>query len=86
MLACWAEANSLATEALNHIRVVKAFASEEAETLHYNEACFEGLRLGIRDALGNGLTTAVTGYLDLGTGVLILWCVVVDLILTERRD
>ena len=30
-------------------------------------------RLGVRDALGFGLTSALTGYLDLGTGVLILW-------------
>ena len=73
MLAAWAEANAVATEALHHIRTVKAFVTEDTETKKYDEACGEALRLGIRDALGFGLTSALTGYLDLGTGVLILW-------------
>ena len=73
VLAAWAEANAVATEALHHIRTVKAFVTEDTETKKYDEACGEALRLGIRDALGFGLTSALTGYLDLGTGVLILW-------------
>lgn len=73
VLAAWAEANAIATEALGHARTVKAFAAERHETLRYDDACAEGLRLGIRDAMGFGATTALTSYLDLGTGVLILW-------------
>ena len=73
VLAAWAEANAVATEALHHIRTVKAFVTERTETGKYCDACGEALRLGVRDALGFGLTSALTGYLDLGTGVLILW-------------
>ncbi|KAJ8606746.1 hypothetical protein CTAYLR_009737 [Chrysophaeum taylorii] len=73
VLAAWAEANAIATEALAHVRTVKAFAAEASETARYVEACAEGLRLGVKDALGYGATTALAGYLDLGTGVLILW-------------
>ena len=39
----------------------------------YSEAGEQALRAGIQDAWGNGLMTALTGWLDLGTGVLILW-------------
>ena len=39
----------------------------------YDETAHEALRLGIRDSLGFGVTSALTGYLDLGAGVLILW-------------
>ena len=63
----------MATEALGHVRTVKAFASEPLEKARYDEASAEALRLGIRDSLGYGLTSALTGYLDLGAGVLILW-------------
>jgi len=73
MLAAFAEGNSIATEALGHVRTVKAFASEPLEKGLYNEASREALRLGIKDSLGFGLTSALTGYLDLGAGVLILW-------------
>ncbi|KAH8094979.1 ATPase [Aureococcus anophagefferens] len=69
----WAEANAVATEALAHVRTVKAFVTERSETAKYEDACGEALRLGIRDAMGFGVTSALTGYLDLGTGVLILW-------------
>ena len=37
------------------------------------QASQQALDAGIKDAWGNGLMTALTGYLDLGTGVLILW-------------
>ena len=73
VLAAWAEANSIATEAIAHVRTVKAFASEDNETSRYETACRRGLNLGIKDALGFGVTSALTSYLDLGTGVLILW-------------
>ncbi|KAJ1460980.1 P-loop containing nucleoside triphosphate hydrolase protein [Pelagophyceae sp. CCMP2097] len=74
VLSAWAEANSVATECLAHVRTVKSFVTEGAETAKYDDACGEALRrLGIKDSLGFGLTSALTGYLDLGTGVLILW-------------
>jgi len=73
VLASWAEANAVATEALHHIRTVKSFVTEQLEANKYDDACAEALRLGIKDAMGYGLTSALTGYLDLGTGVLILW-------------
>ena len=73
VLSAWAEANAVATEALAHVRTVKAFVTERSETAKYEDACGEALRLGIRDAMGFGVTSALTGYLDLGTGVLILW-------------
>jgi ATP-binding cassette subfamily B protein len=73
MLQALGEGNSVATEALGHMRTVKAFASEPLEKQRYDEASREALRLGVRDSLGFGLTSALTGYLDLGCGVLILW-------------
>ena len=48
-------------------------ASEPLEKGRYVEASAEALRLGVKDSLGYGVTSALTGYLDLGAGVLILW-------------
>jgi len=73
MLSSWAEGNSIASQALSHIRTVKAFGTEKSEIKQYNDANREALRAGVKDAWGNGLTTALTSYLDLGTGVLILY-------------
>jgi len=73
MLAAWGEANSIANEAIGHIRTVKGFSTEPREIGNYSAAGEQALRAGIKDAWGNGLMTALTGYLDLGTGVLILW-------------
>jgi hypothetical protein len=73
MLASWAEGNSIASQALSHIRTVKAFGTETSEIDAYNEANLEALKAGVKDAWGNGFTTALTSYLDLGTGVLILY-------------
>lgn len=73
MLAAWAEANSFAIETIGHIRTVKACATEPREVKRYVEANEQALKAGIRDAIADGVTTAVTGYLDNGTGVLILW-------------
>jgi len=52
MLSAMSEGNSLATEALSHIRTVKAFASEPMEKALYLETSTEALRLGILDSLG----------------------------------
>jgi len=73
MLSAWAEGNSIASQALSHVRTVKAFGTEEREMGRYKEANKEALRAGVKDAWGNGLTSALTSYLDLGTGVLILF-------------
>ncbi|GMH86452.1 hypothetical protein TrST_g3345 [Triparma strigata] len=73
MLASWAEGNSIASQSLSHIRTVKAFGTEEMEIKEYTAANKEALRAGVKDAWGNGFTTALTSYLDLGTGVLILY-------------
>jgi ATP-binding cassette subfamily B protein len=52
---------------------VKAFGTESSEISAYTLANREALRAGVKDAWGNGFTSALTSYLDLGTGVLILF-------------
>ncbi len=73
MLSHWAQGNSIAAQALSHIRTVKAFGCEEVVLKEYSETNQMALNCGIKDAWGNGLTSALTGYLDLGTGILILY-------------
>jgi len=73
MLSYWAEGNSIASQALSHIRTVKAFGCEGKVIGKYSEANKQALDCGVKDAWGNGITSALTGYLDLGSGVLILY-------------
>lgn len=73
MLSYWAEGNSIASQALSHVRTVKAFGCEDRVISKYSEANKHALDCGVKDAWGNGLTSALTGYLDLGSGVLILY-------------
>eukprot|EP01083_Nonionella_stella_P161308 528148_1 len=73
MLSYWAEGNSIASQALSHVRTVKAFGCEEKVLNKYSEANKQALDCGVKDAWGNGITSALTGYLDLGAGVLILY-------------
>lgn len=73
MLSYWAEGNSIASQALSHIRTVKAFGCEDKVLKSYSETNQHALKCGVKDAWGNGLTSALTGYLDLGSGVLILY-------------
>jgi len=73
MLSYWAQGNSIAAQALSHIRTVKAFGCEEVVLKEYSETNQMALNCGIKDAWGNGVTSALTGYLDLGTGILILY-------------
>jgi len=73
MLSYWAQGNSIASQALSHIRTVKAFGCEDVVLKKYSETNQMALDCGIKDAWGNGITSALTGYLDLGTGVLILY-------------
>lgn len=73
MLSHWAEGNSIASQALSHVRTVKAFGCENTVLEKYSEANQQALNCGVKDAWGNGITSALTGYLDLGSGVLILY-------------
>lgn len=73
MLAYWAEGNSIASQALSHVRTVKAFGCERRVIEKYTETNKHALDCGVKDAWGNGFTSALTGYLDLGSGVLILY-------------
>jgi len=56
-----------------HIRTVKAFGCEDSVLHKYTETNRQALYCGVKDAWGNGATSALTGYLDLGSGVLILY-------------
>jgi ABC-type multidrug transport system fused ATPase/permease subunit len=73
MLSHWAEGNSIASQALSHVRTVKAFGCEDKVLEKYTETNQQALHCGVKDAWGNGITSALTGYLDLGSGVLILY-------------
>ncbi|KAG7365875.1 efflux ABC transporter permease/ATP-binding protein [Nitzschia inconspicua] len=73
MLSYWGEGNSIASQALSHIRTVKAFGCEDNVVKKYSETNKLALHCGIKDAWGNGFTSALTSYLDLGSGVLILY-------------
>eukprot|EP00048_Salpingoeca_helianthica_P017049 m.235427 g.235427 ORF g.235427 m.235427 type:complete len:701 (+) comp20065_c0_seq1:721-2823(+) len=71
--AALGDALQAASEAFQNIRTVRAFSTEMLEIRRYNSAILEALRNGIRDAWGGAGTYALTNYLDLGAGVLILW-------------
>ena len=73
MLSHWAEGNSIASQTLSHVRTVKAFGCEDRVISKYSEANKHALDCGIKDAWGNGLTSALAGYLKLGSTVLILY-------------
>lgn len=73
MLSYWGEGNSIAAQALSHIRTVKAFGCEDTVVQKYTDTNKLALHCGIKDAWGNGFTSALTSYLDLGSGVLILY-------------
>lgn len=72
VLSSLSEANSVATQALGNIRTVKAFSMESVENKAYSEATQQALNQGIKDSYGYAVTSAITNYLDLGAGVLIL--------------
>jgi len=68
-----AAANGIATEALGNIRTVKSFSAEQDEQHQYNQAINDALVKGVRDAFGGAGMYAFNSYLELGSGVLILW-------------
>lgn len=73
ILAALADANSNATQAIGNIRTVRAFSTELDEIGKYSEATKVALAKGMRDAVVSGGTFALTNYLDLGAGFLVLW-------------
>ena len=73
MLSFWAEGNGIAAQALTNVRTIKAFGCEDQVLRKYTDVNRQALHCGVKDAWGNGVTSALTGYLDLGTGVLILY-------------
>ena len=54
MLSYWAEGNSIASQALSHVRTVKAFGCEDKVLGKYSEANKQALDCGVKDAWGNG--------------------------------
>jgi hypothetical protein len=58
---------------LTFVPTSTVFGCEETAVQKYTETNRLALHCGIKDAWGNGLTLALTRYLDLGSGVLILY-------------
>jgi len=69
----YSDGNSIANEAMNNIRTVRAVSSEEFELGRFGAAMALALKKGIMDAFFGALATSFNSYLDLGAGVLILW-------------
>jgi ABC transporter transmembrane region len=73
MLSYWAEGNSIASQALSHVRTVKAFGCEAKVLQKFSDTNKLALDCGVKDAWGNAVTQALASYLDLLSGVLILY-------------
>jgi ATP-binding cassette subfamily B protein len=73
IFAALAQANSKAVQALANIRTVRAFSTEPLETSKYRRGTEMALQKGLKDAKFGSITIMLTNFLDLGTGVLILW-------------
>ncbi|CAB1110551.1 ABC [Ectocarpus sp. CCAP 1310/34] len=69
----YGEANGHATEALSNVRTVKAMSTELQEMAKYDTATQVALDKGVKDSFGSAGTNAMSSYLDLGAGALILW-------------
>jgi ABC-type multidrug transport system fused ATPase/permease subunit len=65
-------ANSIATEAISNVKTVRAFGRELGEIFRFNESINMALSKGIKDAIAGAGTYAITNYIDLGAGILIL--------------
>ena len=70
--AALGDANSVATEAITNVRTVRAFGRELGEIFRFNESIHLALSKGIKDAVAGAGTYAITNYIDLGAGLLIL--------------
>eukprot|EP01083_Nonionella_stella_P181393 649653_1 len=71
--AAFGSSTQIATQAFSNIRTVRAFGTEQREITHYDNALQEILERGLIDAVASTATFALTNYLDLGAGVLILY-------------
>eukprot|EP01090_Pellita_catalonica_P010235 TRINITY_DN2169_c0_g2_i2.p1 TRINITY_DN2169_c0_g2~~TRINITY_DN2169_c0_g2_i2.p1 ORF type:complete len:607 (-),score=91.41 TRINITY_DN2169_c0_g2_i2:35-1597(-) len=71
--AAYGDAASYATQAFSNIRTVRAFSQEDKELAKYKSATSEALRKAIKDAIVGAGTFALTNYLDLAVGVLLLF-------------
>ena len=71
--AALGDANSLATQALTNIRTVRAFSAEAIEFGNFHVATEETVRLSVKDSFVGAGAYALTNYLDMTIGVLILW-------------
>lgn len=69
----YGEANSTATEAIHNIRTVRAFSTESHETDKYNDSINTAMDHGKKNAYVGGSVNAFTTYLNMGTGLLIMW-------------
>eukprot|EP00929_Paragymnodinium_shiwhaense_P000294 TRINITY_DN100532_c0_g1_i1.p1 TRINITY_DN100532_c0_g1~~TRINITY_DN100532_c0_g1_i1.p1 ORF type:complete len:957 (-),score=257.01 TRINITY_DN100532_c0_g1_i1:149-3019(-) len=67
------EANSSATEAIQNIRTVRGFSTEEYETDKYDDSIGTALQHGKKNAYVAGSVNAFSTYMNLGTATLILW-------------
>jgi ABC-type multidrug transport system fused ATPase/permease subunit len=67
------DANHLSSQAINNIRTVRAFSTEKLEKEKYDTVMNDVLKKGIKDAIAGAGTFALTNYMDLAIGVLILW-------------
>jgi ABC-type multidrug transport system fused ATPase/permease subunit len=70
--AALGDANAIATEAISNVRTVRAFGRELGEIIRFNESIGMALAKATRDAIAGAGTYAITNYIDLGAGVLIL--------------
>mmetsp|Transcript_79006 Transcript_79006/g.144034 ORF Transcript_79006/g.144034 Transcript_79006/m.144034 type:complete len:947 (-) Transcript_79006:66-2906(-) len=69
----YGEANSTATEAIHNIRTVRGFSTETHETDKYNDSINTAMAHGVKNAYVGGSVNAFTTYLNMGTGLLIMW-------------
>jgi len=71
--AALGKANSIATEALGNIRLIKCVNSERFEEQKFIEANSVALQKGVKDAIGGAGMYTLNYSLDLFASVLILW-------------
>eukprot|EP00933_Yihiella_yeosuensis_P080742 TRINITY_DN94216_c0_g1_i1.p1 TRINITY_DN94216_c0_g1~~TRINITY_DN94216_c0_g1_i1.p1 ORF type:complete len:651 (+),score=129.41 TRINITY_DN94216_c0_g1_i1:113-1954(+) len=67
------EAQSTASDAMQNIRTVRAFSTEQHEASKYADSINTALSHGIKNAYVGASVTAFSTYMNLGTAVLILW-------------
>ena len=70
--AALGDANAVATESISNIRIVRAFGRETNEISKFGQSVGLALKKGVRDAIAGAGAYAITNYIDLGAGVLIL--------------